>query len=173
MKDSGKYGSYAMSAEELARFCEETEQAVLCTLRKTGSPHGVPLGFWYDGEYFYVTIGKDRAGPARMRNDARVCLTIPSASPYPTRFVIAEGRAEEFDDVDHRVSRMILTRGDPDKWVKRRVDVEKFFKRWVAVGRAVFRIHVDNLITFDGTHTPKGEKYGVGTRMPTDPTPRG
>lgn len=171
MQDSGKYGSYAMTPEELAAFCTETPQAVLSTLRKTGSPHGIPLGYYYDGDYFYVSIGKDRAGPARMRNDARVCLTIPSTVPYPTRFVIAEGTAEEIDDADHEISRKLLYSGSSDHWEKMRVDVDRFFRSWVAVGRAVFRIRVDRLMTFDGTKTPKGEKYGVGTRMPTDPTP--
>ncbi len=171
MRDSGKFGSYAMSEEELAQFCDETEQAVLTTLRKSGSPHGMPLGFTYDGDYFYVTIGKDRDGPKRMRNDSRVCLTIPRADPYPTKFVIAEGIAEEIEDPENRISRMIMMGRASDSWSKRRVDPERFFASWVSIGRAVFRIRVTTLVTYDGTKTPRGEKYGVGTRMPTDPEP--
>ena len=171
MQDSGKYGSYAMNAAELAAFCEEADQAVLSTLRKTGSPLGIALGFHYDGDFFYVTIGKDRAGPKRMRNDARVCLTIPSREPYPTQFVIAEGQAEEIDDVDHAISRKVMFHGGREKWAARRVDPDRFFQSWVAVGRSVWRIRVTRLMTYDGTKTPKGEKYSVGTRMPTDTTP--
>jgi hypothetical protein len=98
-------------------------------------------------------------------------LTIPNPQPYPTKFVIAEGAAEEIPDADHAISRNVLLRGPAEKWAERRVDLERFFQTWVSVGRCVFRIRVTNLMTYDGTKTPKGEKYSVGTRMPTDPLP--
>ena len=128
----------------------------------------MPLGFDYDGEYFYVTLGKDRAGVQRMRNDSRVALTVASYPAYPTKFVVIQGIAEEIPDPDHEISRRILLRGPKDKWAQRHVDPEKFFQSWVSVGRVVFRIAVTFIQTFDGTHTSKQDKYGAGTGMPMD-----
>ena len=60
MDDSGKYGSFAMTSDELARFCSmEADQAVLTSLRKDGAPFGIPLGFVYSGDCFHITTGKD------------------------------------------------------------------------------------------------------------------
>jgi nitroimidazol reductase NimA-like FMN-containing flavoprotein (pyridoxamine 5'-phosphate oxidase superfamily) len=169
LDDSGKYGSFAMTADELTHFCSmEADQAVLTSLRKNGAPFGIPLGFIYGGDCFYITTTKDRSLPKRLRNDARVCLTIPSRVAYPTKFVIAEGTAASVDDPDDAISRRILFDGPADKFEKMRVDPERFFQSWVAIGRVVYRIDVTNLVTFDGTKTPKGEKYGTGQRMPGD-----
>ena|SRR5438132_7880325 len=174
MKSSGKYGKFQMTEEELARFCQyEANQATLITLRKTGTPFGIPLGFYYDGDYFYVTIGKDRTAVKRIRNDPRVCLTIASPIPHPPKFVIAEGISEEIPDPENEISRKLLMYGPPDKWDKLPIDPEKWFPNWVAFGRVVFRIRVTKLTTYDHTKDPETERdvNGRGPRMPEDVVP--
>jgi hypothetical protein len=156
-----------MSESELQTFCDSELQAVLSSLRRDGSPFAIPLGFIFTGETFFVTGGVGRALAPRVRRDPRVCLTVMSEQPYPTKFVIAEGHAVETADPDDRISRSIFDRGEAMHGVVG-LDRERFFQSWIAVGRVVFEIRVTNLITYDGTKTPRSEKYSTGTGMPGD-----
>lgn len=167
MTDSGKYGALAMSAEELDEFLAATDVIVLASLRHDGSPFVVPVGFDWDGESFYVTMGHDQAGVHRLRRDPRVSLSAGSHPAFPTKFVIVEGTAEELADPDNAVSRRIVFRVRP-VFEAMKVDPERYFESWVSVGRVVFRIRVNNLVTFDGSKNPKGAKYSSATRLPTD-----
>jgi hypothetical protein len=90
-----------------------------------------------------------------------------SHDPYPTKFVIAEGVASEVDDPEDEISKRIYRRGSAFM-AERHVDTERFIASWTAVGRIVFNLSVTNLITYDGTKTPKDEKYTTGTGMPGD-----
>lgn len=155
-----------MTSTELDLFLAESEQAVLATLRSDGSPFATPVAFDWDGEYFYVTLDADRAGVRRMRKDPRISITVPSSSIYPTKFVIAEGIAEEQSDPEYEISRRILFHGQAGKWEDRRVDAERFFESWVSAGRIVFRLEVTNLITFDGKKMTRAEKYTTAGGMP-------
>jgi nitroimidazol reductase NimA-like FMN-containing flavoprotein (pyridoxamine 5'-phosphate oxidase superfamily) len=166
--DSGKYGALAMTAEELDAFLAQADTIMLASLRRDGSPFVVPVGFDWDGESFFLTLGHDHAGVHRMRRDPRVSLSVGSTPAFPTKFVIVEGVAEELDDPTNEVSRRILFRASADMFAAVGIDPERYFRSWVSVGRIAFRIRVTNLVTFDGTKTPKGDKYGAGTRLPTD-----
>jgi nitroimidazol reductase NimA-like FMN-containing flavoprotein (pyridoxamine 5'-phosphate oxidase superfamily) len=167
--DSGMYGELAMTPEELNAFLASTETIMLASLRKDGSPFVVPVGFDWDGEYFYVTLGRDHAGAHRLRRDRRVSLAAGSHPSFPTKFVIVEGFAEELPDPDNVISKRILFRASQQVFADARIDPERFFDSWVSVGRVVFRIRVGRLVTFDGTKTPRGSKYTAGARLPTDP----
>ena len=166
--DSGKYGELAMTPDELDAFLASTDVIMLASLRKDGSPFLVPVGFDWDGECFYVTMGSDHSGVHRLRRDGRVSLAAGSHPSFPTKFVIVEGIAEELPDPQNVVSRRILFRSSQQVFAQARIDPERFFEAWVSVGRVVFRIRVSNLVTFDGTKTPRGQKYTAGARLPTD-----
>ncbi len=46
-----------MTREELGEFLMDCPRfAAVARLRRDGSPVVVPLGFWYDGTYVYLTI---------------------------------------------------------------------------------------------------------------------
>lgn len=167
--DSGKYGELAMTPEELHAFLASTDTIMLASLRKDGSPFVVPVGFDWDGEHFYVTLGRDHAGAHRLRRDRRVSLAAGSHPAFPTKFVIVEGVAEELPDPENVINRRILFRASQQVFAEARIDPERYFEAWVSVGRVVFRIRVRTLVTFDGTKTPRGSKYTAGTRLPTDP----
>ena len=167
-RDSGKYGALAMSTEGLDAFLAATDVVMLASLRKDGAPLVVPVGFDWDGTDFCVTLGRDHAGVQRLRRDGRVSLAAASHPAFPTKFMIVEGVAEEIADPDDAISRRILFRASQPMFEQARIDPERYFRSWVSTGRVVFRIRVTSLVTFDGTKTPRGEKYTSGTRLPTD-----
>ena len=59
LNDSGRYGQYAMSNDELRAFCLTELQGVLASLRKDGRPFAIPLGYLFDGS------APGAPGPAR------------------------------------------------------------------------------------------------------------
>ncbi|MBV9510093.1 MAG: hypothetical protein JO303_07420 [Caulobacteraceae bacterium] len=46
----------------------------MASLRKDGSPFAIPLDFWYNGQFMYITMSPGRTGVARLRRDPRVSL---------------------------------------------------------------------------------------------------
>src|SRR5689334_17497444 len=168
VRDSGRFGELAMTPEELDEFLASADTVMLASLRRDGSPFVVPVGFDWDGGSFYLTLGRDHGGVHRMRRDPRVSLSVGSHPAFPTKFVVVEGVAEELPDPDHQVSRRILFRASHDAFAAAGIDPERYFRSWISVGRVVFRVRVENLVTFDGTKTPRGGKYGAGTRLPGD-----
>jgi nitroimidazol reductase NimA-like FMN-containing flavoprotein (pyridoxamine 5'-phosphate oxidase superfamily) len=167
LSDSKRYGEYSMTNAELQSFCAAELQAVLASLRKDGRPFAIPLGYLFDGSDFWITGAQGRALAPRLQHHPEVCLTIFGHEIMPTRFVIAEGVAHECPDPDNAMSKRIYARGAAAMEAKR-INVEKFMASWTAVGRIVFRIDVTNLITYDGSKTPRAEKYTTGTGMPGD-----
>jgi nitroimidazol reductase NimA-like FMN-containing flavoprotein (pyridoxamine 5'-phosphate oxidase superfamily) len=157
-----------MTPGELDAFLEQVDTIMLASLRRDGSPFVVPVGFDWDGESFFVTFGLDHAGLHRLRRDPRVSLSVGSVPAFPTKFVVVEGMAVELDDPEGAVSRGVLMRASADGFAAAGIDTERYFRSWIAVGRVAFRIEVTNLVTFDGTKTPKGDKYESGTRLPGD-----
>jgi hypothetical protein len=97
-----------------------------------------------------------------------VSLSVGSVPAFPTKFVVVEGIAVELDDPEGTVSRGVLMRASADAFAAAGIDAERYFRSWISVGRIAFRIEVTNLVTFDGTKTPKGDKYDSGTRLPGD-----
>jgi nitroimidazol reductase NimA-like FMN-containing flavoprotein (pyridoxamine 5'-phosphate oxidase superfamily) len=175
LEDSQRYGEYAMSNEELKAFCASELQAVLASLRKDGRPFAIPLGYLFDGSDFWITGAEGRALAPRLRRRPEVCLTIFGHEVLPTKFAIVEGIAEEVPDPANEMSKRIYAQGS-SLMAAKRINVEKFMASWTAVGRIVFKIRVTNLITYDGSKTPKAEKYTTGTGMPGDrrsPQPSG
>jgi hypothetical protein len=167
LQDSQRYGEYSMTNEELTAFCATELQAVLASLRKDGRPFAIPLGYLFDGSDFWVTGAQGRALAPRLRRRPDVCLNIFGHEILPTKFVIAEGIAQEVPDPDNDMSKRIYARGG-DQMAAKGIDVDKFMANWTAVGRIVFKIDVTNLITYDGSKTPRAEKYTTGTGMPGD-----
>jgi PPOX class probable F420-dependent enzyme len=136
------FGPTTMTRGEIDAFLgaefktdQDSLKAALATLRKDGSPHVVPVGFWYDNEYLYITLSPTRAGVKRLRRDPRVSISV-FRHRSPAIFVTISGKAEEIDDAGHAISRSILRRYPrPPGW-----DVEAFEKSWLEAGKVVFRI---------------------------------
>ena len=126
--ESGKYGALAMTSVELDTFIATTDQLMLASLRKDGSPFVIPVGFDWDGTSFFVTMGHQRGGVHRLRRDPRVSLCAASNPAFPTKFFIAEGIAHELDDPDSAVSRGVLLRASRDSFDASGIDTEQIFR---------------------------------------------
>ena len=163
-----RYGDLAMTPAELDAFLAQADTIMMASLRRDGSPFVVPIGFDWDGTSFYLSFGLDHAGLHRLRRDPRVSLSVGSVPAFPTKFVVVEGRAVEVDDPEGAVSRGVLMRASGPSFAAAGIDPERYFRSWISVGRVAFRVDVTNLVTFDGTKTPKGDKYESGTRLPGD-----
>jgi nitroimidazol reductase NimA-like FMN-containing flavoprotein (pyridoxamine 5'-phosphate oxidase superfamily) len=162
---------YAMAEAWLneLRFC------VVTSLRRDGSPFGVPLGYLYEDRALYLSIGKVLAGrPAtgitRLRRDPRVSIVISSeparspddwiADPVHRRpsSISVHGRVEEHADDGDRVSRLILRRY-LGHVLTGEGEYEEFEHHWLGLGgppeqnttgRVVFRIPVDEQTAVGG-----------------------
>jgi len=111
--------------------------AAVSTLRKDGAPLTIPQGFWYDGEYIYITMVPERSSVKRLRRDPRICVCFYNWS-MPSSFITVSGIAEEIEDPGHEMSLKITRRypkGDA-------VDEEAFDRQWLQQGQVLFRIRI-------------------------------
>ncbi len=144
-----------MTPERIAGFLEEMPMCALSSLRKSGGPIVVPVGFAHRDGALFVSIREGRAGTARMRKDSRVCATIFDHA-YPPSWVVVEGRAKEVEDPGFVYHRAISERFITKQGLA--MDYETWLKTWTAGrGRILFRISMDRVLSFDGrAATEKG-----------------
>lgn len=136
-----------MTREELSQFFMEGPRfAAVASLRRDGSPVVVPLGFWYDGTYVYLTSAPSRGPAVRMRRDPRVSVSVFN-DRFPVRYVTFQGLAEEIPDPGHEVSLKIHRRYPK----AHAVDPEAYERAWLSTGKAVFRIRVEHYHSLDLT----------------------
>ena len=156
-----KYGTFAMTPDELDAFLAEQDVVYLASLRKNGAPFVVPVGFDWDGESFFLTIALDHAGLHRLRRDPRVSLSVGQPSRVPDQ-VRRGGRHRRGGRRSRTttISRRILFRKTQEMFARMRVDPERYFENWISVGRVVFRIRVTSLASFDGTKAKGAEVLG-------------
>lgn len=142
-----------MSDDELRDFLlgpvdtvpgQEMRFVAVASLRKDGSPWVVPLGYWYDGTYLYITMHPANAGVRRLRRDPRVSMTVFNTN-FQARFVTVAGVAEEIEDPGHEISRRILGRAQSDHLV----DLDAYERNWLRDGKVVFRVPVAQRSTMD------------------------
>jgi PPOX class probable F420-dependent enzyme len=161
------FGPITMTRAEVHAFLgaefktdQDSLKAALATLRKDGSPHVVPVGFWYDGQYLYITLSPTRLGVKRLRRDPRVSVSV-FRHRSPAIFVTVSGKAEEIDDPGHAISRRILRRYPrPAGW-----DVEAFEKNWLEAGKVVFRIPMHEVA---GMNMSKADDLVAVAQSPAD-----
>lgn len=134
----------AMDPDELASFLAGDPQlpcyATVSSLRRDGSPIGVPLGYLYQDGWIYFSMNPATSGTLRIRRDPRVCVTVYN-DRYPVRFVVITGAAEEFLDENHVIERKKFMRNMGH--VGDEIDLDAYFALHEEGGRAVFRVRVD------------------------------
>lgn len=145
-----------MEKQRLEEFLSEYRFASVSSLRKTGAPFTIPLGFLYDDGYLYLTIGGKRSGIFRMRRDPRVCVCVFD-NVFPPSYIIVEGHADEIDDPGDQISLRIM-----ERYMRpvAGLDIDAFKENWLAVGRTVFRITIDNMVSADGKLIENYEEDG-------------
>lgn len=140
------FGEAAMTRPELYDFLMgEPRYASVASLRASGSPFVVPLGFVYDGTYLYFSIPPTRGGAKRMRRDPRVCVTVYN-DRFPNKFFISEGTVEEIEDPGDEISLSIHNR-----YPHPGVDADRFRESWISTGKVVFRFEVKDYASSDLT----------------------
>jgi PPOX class probable F420-dependent enzyme len=85
-----------LTPEQLKEFLAEPRNAILSTINKDGSPQLTPVGFYWDGEAFYVTTIKETVKYQNLRRDPRLTLIVDQGDDYRT--VIVKGQAQIQED---------------------------------------------------------------------------
>jgi len=153
----------AMSPDEVFRFLEERRFASVSTLRKTGAPLTIVLGYEWDGESMFLSMRGTRAIVKRLERDPRVCITVYN-NEYPPKYVIIEGVAEVVDDPGFartkRKALRYLAADSPAMKLGRALDMDEFWKNYLAVGRVAYRVKPQRLMSEDGAKW--GDEKGAG-----------
>jgi PPOX class probable F420-dependent enzyme len=152
---------FAMTAEEITAFLEEPWFAAVASLRRDGSPLIVYVGYEWDGEAVYFSVRSTRLLCKRIAHDPRVCFSVTNTG-YPPQFVTMQGTAEIIEDPGFertkRIARRYIASDSPV--MNAELDLEEFWNVYTAVGRTVFRVKPDSIIT---EHAGKGDgAYGAG-----------
>jgi nitroimidazol reductase NimA-like FMN-containing flavoprotein (pyridoxamine 5'-phosphate oxidase superfamily) len=160
------FGPLAMQPDELEQFLLGTPPlpcyATVSSLRRDGSPIGVPLGYLYEDGWIYFSMNPQTAGTHRIRRDPRVCVTVYN-DRYPVQFAVITGEAEEFPDPGHVVERRKFMRNM--EHVKGDLDLEEYFALHETGGRVVFRVRVDpaRVASMDARKAADPESGSMGT----------
>ena len=132
-----------MTLEETRTFLNERHLANLVTVKPDGSPHVMPVWYYYDGMHLLVFTGTGSVKVRNLLNDPRIAVSIASED-RPYRAVIMEGhgelRRDAIRDVVHLISQRYL---GPKEG---RAYAEDSLKRGDVV---VIVVHPDKTITWD------------------------
>jgi PPOX class probable F420-dependent enzyme len=86
----------------IRRFLEREPIVWLSTVRPNGTPHIVPIWFWWDGEAILVFSKPDAQKVRNLRNRPQVMLALGDAED-DFDVGLLEGHAELLDQPTHRV----------------------------------------------------------------------
>jgi nitroimidazol reductase NimA-like FMN-containing flavoprotein (pyridoxamine 5'-phosphate oxidase superfamily) len=133
-----------MNRDELAKFLAGSPPApcyaTVSSLRRDGSPFGVPLGYLYEDGWIYFSMSPTASGTYRIRRDPRVCITVYN-DHYPVTFATIAGTAEEYSDADQSLERRKFMRNMDH--IRDQFDIEEYFELHEKDGRVVFRVNID------------------------------
>ena len=91
------YQFETMSQNRLEEFLGAPRNAIVATIRKSGSPQLSPVWYLYENEKFYFPILTDSVKYRNLRRDPRVSICIDGAFP-DMRSVIVEGNTDLIED---------------------------------------------------------------------------
>lgn len=141
--------------ESIRRFFDgEAPYGVLGSLRQDRSPFANPLGWWWDGDSIYVSIGAGRGGDVRLRREPRASFLLVGTGALPD-WIRLEGRFEPVADLANDLSVNLMRRN------MERVpglDIDTFQANWLTAGRTVLRLAVERSVLGRGleSHTVGG-----------------
>jgi len=80
----------------------------LATVSGDGWPHNVPVGYAFDGQYFYITSDPGRKKLRNIKANDKVCLVI-DVPQKPRRALMVQGRAKlvEGGEEFHRAMELV------------------------------------------------------------------
>jgi PPOX class probable F420-dependent enzyme len=132
--EDGDAGMASMSVGQRDAFLQETRIGTLVTLDADGAPVPVPVWYEWDGERVRLFTGRDSHKVARIRNDARVSLSVAEPVGVPEAWVSVEGTATVEQDggfaLAERLARRYYT---ADKAVAVLPRWERMADQWVVI----------------------------------------
>lgn len=161
------YTSIEMTPEERAAFMRTHRMGVFSTIRKSGAPFGITLGFLHIGDVFdettpvYLALGGRMTLVTRLKNDPRICMTLDNGK-IPTAGIIAEGTGAVCPDTDGEIAARFFGKSSAlakSKSVSEEIDAEEFRRNSAAVERTFIRIDFHNIISWESR---KKENWAKG-----------
>jgi len=154
------YESIEMTPHERAAFLRQNRVALFSTVRRSGAPFGVPLGFLHEGEVFdettpvYLSLGGRKTLLSRIRKDPRICMTVDDRQ-IPTSVIIAEGTAREVPDDDGSLIDRFYHGAGFKTAKSEEIDDEVFMRNSLAISRTAVRIDFDHIISWESRKFPE------------------
>jgi PPOX class probable F420-dependent enzyme len=128
-------GPTLMTEQERDRYLREPGRfAAVATLRQDGTPFTIPMGYYYDGEYLYLSTTARRGLAHRLRRDPRISVSVFDHEAIHG-YVLINGVAEEVDDPGNRLSLAMHHR-----YPKPGLDSVEHDQVWLSEPRVVFRV---------------------------------
>lgn len=128
-------GETTMNREEIDAYLRADGRfAAVASVRRDGSPFVIPLGYYYDGEYLYLSSTPNRGLVKRLRREPRVSISVFDHEAIHG-YVLVNAVAEEIEDPDDRFSLAMHHR-----YPKPGVDGPEHDVIWLSEGRVVFRV---------------------------------
>jgi PPOX class probable F420-dependent enzyme len=91
------YQFNTMSQERLDEFLNEPRNAIVATIRKSGSPQLSPVWYLYENNKFYFPVLTDSLKYKNLKRDPRVSICVDGAYP-DQRAVMVNGTADFIED---------------------------------------------------------------------------
>lgn len=82
-----------MFSEKEREFLHAHPICRLATVSENGLPHNVPVGFAFDGQYFYTTTDPGTKKLKNLKLNNKVCLVV-DVPEKPRRAIMVQGEAE-------------------------------------------------------------------------------
>lgn len=140
---------YTLDEDEAWRIVREARRAAVAWVTRTGEPVVAQMSYcWYDG-HIWLTSTPNRAKYRAWRRNPAVSLSMFDPGDW-FRQVTIRGRVTFFTDREavHRFIRELITAGG-----QRELPPEVYareFARFDAPERAVMRVEVEKLLSYDG-----------------------
>ena len=142
-----------LAAARVRRFLEEEPVVWLSTVRPDGTPHIVPIWFWWDGEAVLVFSKPDARKVRNMRENPAVMLAV--GDPDEDFDVgMLEGRAELLD----RPTAEVMPAAHLEKYADRLALIGLGAEEYAATYSQVIRIVPDHYLGWHGRNTPQSAR---------------
>jgi len=156
----------SLAATRVRRFLEEEPVIWLSTVRPDGTPHIVPIWFWWDGEAVLVFSKPDARKVRNMRENAAVMLAV--GDPDEDFDVgMLEGQAELLDEP----TAVVMPAEHLKKYADRLAAICLGAEDYAATYSQVIRIVPDHYLGWHGRNVPQSARIaGAPTASIAEPT---
>lgn len=129
-------GETTMTKKEIDAYLRAPGRfAAVASIRKSGDPFVVPMGYYYDGNFLYFSTTPTRGLTLRLRRNPRVSVSVFDHEAIHG-YVLVNDLAEEIPDPDNDLSLKMHHR-----YPKPGIDDQAEHDRiWLSAGRVVFRV---------------------------------